>query len=159
MVMTSEADGHAQAFLPGADTTPMVFSSTLVRAAIIVAVVCGAYLGYQQFAGSSASPQERATAYLVEQERTAAKTGNDRFQPDSITCGSAVSKPTSAEAARLGSDVRLVDCTATTVTGQAAVICLGVGGKLGGGGVGLLSLDHHCADLDSVFTAYAAQNQ
>jgi hypothetical protein len=142
----------------GADMEPMVLSSTLVRAALIVAVVCGAYLGYQQFAGSSASPQERAAAYLVDQERTAAKTGNDRFEPDSVTCGSGVVKPTSAEAARLGSDVRLVDCTATTVTGQAAVICIGVGGKLHGG-VGLLSLDHHCADLDSVFTAYAGQNQ
>jgi len=141
-----------------AGTTPMFLSSTFVRAAIIVAVVCGAYLGYQQFAGSSASPQERATAYLVEGEQNAAKLGHERFEPDSVTCGSAVVKPTSAEAARLGSDVRLVDCTATTVTGQAAVICLGVGGKLHGG-VGLLSVDHHCADLNSVFAAYAAQNQ
>jgi hypothetical protein len=136
-----------------ADTTPVFFSPSIVRAAIIVAVVCAAYLGYQQVVGSSPSPQERATAYLVEGERNAAKLGAHRFEPDSITCASAASKPTSAEAARLGSDVRLVDCTATNVTGQAAVICVGVSGKLRGGGVGLLSVDHHCADVNSVFAS------
>jgi hypothetical protein len=137
----------------------MFFSSTLVRAAVLVAVVCAAYLGYQQVAGSSASPQERAVAYLVDQERTAAKAGHGQFQADSITCGSAVAKPTGAEAARLGSGVRLVDCSATTVTGQAAVICVGVGGKLRGSGVGLISLNHHCADVNNVFVTHAGQNQ
>jgi hypothetical protein len=140
-----------------ADARGVALSSNIIRTAIIIAVICGGYVGYRQLAGSGASPQNRAAAYLVEQERSAAKAGHGQFQPDSITCGSAVAKPTRAEAARLGSDVRLVDCAATTVTGQAAVICVGVGGKLPGNGVGLLSLNHHCADVNNVFLAYAGQ--
>ena len=128
-------------------------SSTLtaIRVAVVLAVVGAGYIGYQHLTASSASAQDRAVAYLTQQNDAAAKLGNDHF--DSISCDSATSRPTAAEAARLGSDVSLVDCAATTASGQISVMCVGVGGKLQGSGVGLLSTSH-CADVNKVFAAH-----
>jgi hypothetical protein len=124
----------------------MSSSLSAIRVAIILAVIGVGFLGYQHFAASSsASAQDRAVAYLTQEGEVAARLGHDRY--DSFSCDSTTSRPTAAEAARLG-DVTLVDCAATTAAGQLAVMCVGVGGKLKGSGVGLISTQSHCADLN-----------
>jgi hypothetical protein len=133
----------------------MSSSLSAIRVAIILAVLGAGYFGYQRVAPSSASAHDRAVAYLTQQPDAAAKLGHARFTADSISCGSTGIKPTSQEASRLGSGVSLVDCTATTLTGQVEVMCVGVGGKLKGSGVGLLS-SSHCADIGKVFAASPA---
>jgi transposase len=139
----------------GADESSMSSAFTAIRVAVTLAVVGAGYVGYQHVLGSSASAHDRAVSYLTQYADTAAKLGRERFRADSISCDSTASRPTAAEASRLGSGASLFDCTVTTTTGQLGVMCVGVGGEIPNGVV-LLSSNSHCADVSKVFAANAA---
>ena len=78
--------------MEGLKATPVVADQlhklpplSVIRVAIILAVVGAGYFGYQHVAASSVSTHDRAVTYLTQQENGAAKLGHEQLSADSIT--------------------------------------------------------------------------